>query len=85
MTHASFDAPGPGIPSSMPHAVFGFGFTGPNNYVTSPAATSAGFNQPSLRQAWRKYMKVVEECEDMMRRARKEFDDIVDEADYPVR
>ena len=77
MAHGSFDAPGPGIPISMSNAVLGFGITGPNNF-----ATSTGFDRSSvLRQAWRKYMKTLDECEVMMRQARKEFDDVMDEVD----
>ena len=60
------------------------GFPTPSNFMT-PTATPAGYNRqthiPNLRQAWRKYMRIVDECEDRMRRAKKELDDVVDEVD----
>ena len=56
------------------------GFFGHNTFATPTVST--GFDRSSfIRQAWRKYMRTLDECEDMMRQARKEFDDVVDEVD----
>ena len=56
------------------------GFFGHNTFATPTVST--GFDRSSfIRQAWRKYMRTLDECEGMMRQARKEFDDVVDEVD----